>query len=110
MTPSAEAMELAIHLSRMVTPKDASGYWKLVRDNEQYLASELDTALAQASMKGALAMREVAARIAETHAVDQTRGYTKVVDVPPEGSNFEKQGRAIRALDPQQVINESIGK
>jgi uncharacterized iron-regulated protein len=72
-------------------------------------ASVIDTALAEARLEGARAMREAAACIAETHAVDQTRGYIKVLDVPPEGSNFEKQGKAIRALSPQAVI-ENVRK
>jgi hypothetical protein len=60
-------------------------------------ATLIDTALAQARLEGAKAMQEAAALAGD---------YVYQCEL----SVLETVGSRIRALDPQQVINESMGK
>jgi predicted GNAT family N-acyltransferase len=87
--------ELAKHLAAMVTPKDSTRYTVILKDNEEYLEHEIGNVITQSRLEGAKAMQEMAGHVAAMYA------YTP---------KSQKGVAAIRAIDPQQVINESMGK
>jgi hypothetical protein len=83
-TPSAEALELASRYE-----------WSVA--GVEKLAADIDTALVKARLEGAKEMQEAAAK--EGDYVYEC-----------EFSALKTVGERILALDPQQVINESMGK
>lgn len=78
----------------------AKAYLKLA-DEDLHITPAL---IEEAELRGARKMQMAVARMVETHAVTQNGQYTKVVDAPPQGSNFDKMGTAVRSLKPEEVI------
>lgn len=105
--PSEKAMELADNIN------DAYG---CAKDELDCIATLIDTALAEARLEGVKAMQEHAADLAAMDATIYQGGESPSGRLPCERSCAEgeiacrKIGHTIRALDPQQVINESMGK
>ena len=92
MTPSKEAMELAEYAGR--AQRTANGD-TITGWGKHQLAEAIDTALAKARLEGVKAMQEEAA----------ITGSICVVN--PKAREWI--AKRIRAIDPQQVINESMG-
>jgi hypothetical protein len=96
-TPSAEALAIAKVAINTLIHAEIEGNSVSLKLKDKELTALIDTALAKARLEGAKAMQEAAAK--EGDYVYEC-----------EFSALKTVGERILALDPQQVINESMGK
>jgi hypothetical protein len=86
--------------------------WDKEGVEQKKLATLIDTALAQARLEGAKAMQEKASGLGK-HMVNLLPVGIPDVDSPLykiAQNNITTYSKLITNLDPQQVINESMGK
>jgi hypothetical protein len=109
MTPSKEAMELAEYAGR--AQRTANGD-TITGWGKHQLAEAIDTALAKARLEGAKAMQEKIATKFDhkAKAAAEEKQRTGVYGSNGGPLGFSLLADECRALDPQQVINESMEK
>lgn len=113
MTNLSPADECAAHLAALVTPKDSTGYARLLKDNERYLAVEIGRFVAeQRKQAREQALEEAAAKLNEIaiqkntnrvfYSLGRNTGKTTAMANAMADAVIVDAVDAISALKPQQ--------